>query len=65
MFRTTTPGKGYIQIAAGIVPNRADFRAEELGGSYHYVVTARDRSGNESSFSAEAAVQIPGEPAKP
>jgi hypothetical protein len=64
VFRTTTPGRGYIQIAAGIVLNRAEFRAEDAGVSY-YVVTARDVSGNESGFSEEAALEIPQEPGKP
>lgn len=59
VFRAATPGSGYIQIAAGIVPNRAAFRAEDPGANHRYVVTARDRSGNESGFSAEATVQIP------
>jgi hypothetical protein len=65
VFRTTTPGKDYIQIAAGIVASRAAFRAGDPGVSYHYAVTARDVSGNESGFSTEAAVRIPGEPSRP
>jgi hypothetical protein len=65
VFRSTAPGGGYIQIAAGIVPNRAAFRAEDPGVRYHYVVTARDRSGNESGYSLEAAVDIPRPPSKP
>ncbi len=65
VFRTTTPGRGYIQIAAGIVPNRAAFRAEDPGVTYHYVVTARDKSGQESGFSSEATVLIPRPPLKP
>jgi hypothetical protein len=65
VFRTTTPGMRYIQVAAGMVTNRAAFRAGNAGVSYYYVVTARDLSGNESAFSPEAAVQIPGEPARP
>lgn len=59
VFRSTTPGKGYIQIAAGIVRNRCVFRVEETGVVYHYVITARDLSGNESGHSAEATVSIP------
>jgi hypothetical protein len=65
VFRTTTPGMGYIQIAAGIVPNSAAFRAEDAGVSYHYVVTARDVSGNESGYSTETTVRIPDERSKP
>lgn len=59
LFRTTTPGSGYIQIAAGIVPNHSVFRAEDPGITYHYVITARDKSGNESRYSSEATVHIP------
>ncbi len=59
VFRAATPGSGYIQIAAGIVSNRAAFRAGDPGASYRYVVTARDKAGNESGFSAEAMVQTP------
>ena len=65
VFRATTPGTGYIQVAAGIVSNRCVFRADDPGAIYHYVVTARDQRGNESRFSSEATVHLPRQPSRP
>ncbi len=59
LFRSTKSGRDYIQVAAGVVPNHHAFRVDERGVTYYFVVTARDRSGNESAYSGEINVSIP------
>jgi len=55
VYRSTSSGGGYSQIASGITDTSyTDFGLID-GRTYYYVVTAVDAHGNESAYSAEVS----------
>ncbi|WP_028986261.1 S8 family serine peptidase [Thermicanus aegyptius] len=59
VYRSTTSGSGYEQIATATDPSYTD-GGVVASQTYYYVVTAVDYSGNESGYSNEASVTTPG-----
>jgi fibronectin type 3 domain-containing protein len=60
VYRSTTSGTGYTKLTASLdsVVTYTDSTVVN-GITYYYVTTAVDSSGNESSYSNEAAAVIP------
>src|ERR1700736_2671405 len=54
LYRSTTSGKGFVLLASKIPGPPYEDRLVQSGRTYFYVVTAVDRLGRESGFSAEA-----------
>jgi hypothetical protein len=55
VYRSTTPGDGYAQIATAVVTSEY-VNSSVIGGTeYYYVVTAVDTNANESDHSNEAS----------
>ncbi len=55
VYRSTTSGSGYTQIASGLTASAYSDTSVANGTTYYYVVTAVDTSGNESGYSNEAS----------
>ena len=66
VYRSTTSGTGYAKINSSLdtAPSYVD-TAVVAGGTYYYVVTAVNSSGNESAYSAQVSATIPGGTAAP
>ncbi|OPX19256.1 MAG: hypothetical protein BZ151_10205 [Desulfobacca sp. 4484_104] len=63
IYRSTTHGSGYVKIntapiAKSSTPTFVDSISGTVQGTYYYVVTAVDTSGNESGYSNEASIHI-------
>ncbi|MBN1766242.1 MAG: hypothetical protein JW860_13360 [Sedimentisphaerales bacterium] len=55
MYRSTTSGSGYSQIATDVSGSSYDDNTAANGTTYYYVVTAVDTEDSESGFSNEAS----------
>ncbi|MFA5857625.1 MAG: FlgD immunoglobulin-like domain containing protein [Elusimicrobiota bacterium] len=58
LYRSTTPGSGYVKITStGIPPGVTSYVDTGLGSNkeYYYVLTSRDTGNNESEYSNQAA----------
>ena len=53
VYRSTTSGRSYVEIASDVVGNSYVDTAIENGTTYYYIVTASDQSSNESIESDE------------
>jgi hypothetical protein len=59
IYRSTTPGGRYAKIASGVPRPPYEDRVVTSGRTYFYVVTAVDRSGQESRYSGEVRAEVP------
>jgi fibronectin type 3 domain-containing protein len=59
VYRGTSRGGPYTKVASGIGQPTYTDSSVNSGVTYHYVVTAVDGSGRESSYSVEATATIP------
>ncbi|MHC4372886.1 MAG: right-handed parallel beta-helix repeat-containing protein [Planctomycetota bacterium] len=55
IYRSTTSGSGYSQIATNVKSSNYSDATTVIGTTYYYVLTAADLSGNESAYSNEAS----------
>ena len=60
VYRSTTAGGPYSRVTPSLLSSSAyaDTKAKE-GTTYHYVVSATDKSSNESAFGNEASAKAP------
>ncbi|MBN1855064.1 MAG: RICIN domain-containing protein [Pirellulales bacterium] len=56
VYRSTTSGSGYASITSGLATSAYADNSITNSATYYYVVTARDETGNESTYSNEASV---------
>lgn len=59
IYRSTTPGMGFVQLAAGVKGTSYEDRLVTSERTYFYVITAVDGAGHESRFSDEASATVP------
>jgi hypothetical protein len=55
LYRSTTPGSGYVKIASLISGLTTTDASVYLGSDYYYVLKAEDLAGGESEFSRQAS----------
>ena len=58
VYRSTTAGGGYSLLTPTLVAGTSYADPVGAEGTYYYVITAEDGPGNESTYSAEAAVTV-------
>jgi fibronectin type 3 domain-containing protein len=58
VYRSATPGAGYSPLTPSPIAGTTYIDPVPGPGTYYYVVTAVDASGNESPFSAEASAAV-------
>jgi fibronectin type 3 domain-containing protein len=59
VYRSTTSGGPFVNLASGVLEPHYEDHMVVGGRTYFYVVTAVDQGGHESRFSAEATAVIP------
>jgi fibronectin type 3 domain-containing protein len=59
VYRSTTSGGPFVNLATRVPGPRYEDRLVNSGRTYFYVVTALDQAGRESRFSGEIRATIP------
>jgi fibronectin type 3 domain-containing protein len=59
VYRSTTSGMQFVRLASRVPRPLYEDRLVVNGRTYFYVVTALDKTGHESRFSAEVRATIP------
>jgi uncharacterized repeat protein (TIGR01451 family) len=61
MYRSLTPGSGYIKESTDLIPDLSTSDATViLGTDYYYVMTAQDNAGSEGIYSNQASAPLMG-----